>query len=307
MSDTRPQGQPDEAMVDLLIKQVTEGLSPAEQRALDVMDSEVASAYRRDLERAAAAVTLAGSLGGEPLPAALSARIAQQAAEHFAAAEHSAQPSNVADLSEVRTAAAEKARVQPSLTPSPAPAPTRATRFGGYGWLAAAACLVLAIFGWERSPPAVPPVAVTPAPVIVPPPAQPAPPSATEERAALLAKTDTLKIPLGATKDPAAAGVTGDVVWDPATQRGFLHFAGLAPNDPAIHQYQIWIFDAGRDKRYPVDGGVFDVPANAGEVVIPIRASLMVRKPAAFAVTVEKPGGVVVSGREHVVALGATG
>jgi hypothetical protein len=48
------------------------------------------------------------------------------------------------------------------------------------------------------------------------------------------------------------------------------------------------------------------VPANAVEVVIPIRASLMVRKPAAFAVTLEKPGGVVVSGREHVVALGAT-
>ena len=305
MSDTRPQGQPDEAMVDLLIKQVTEGLSPAEQRALDVMDSELASAYLRDLERAAAAVTLAGSFGGEPLPAALSARIAQQAADHFAAAERSARPSNVADLSEVRAAATEKARDRQ------APAPGRANRFD-YGWLAAAACLVLAIFGWQRSPPPPPPLppvaAVQPAPVTVPPPAEkPAPPTAAEERAALLAKTDSLKIPLGATKDPAAAGVTGDVVWDPATQRGFLHFAGLAPNDPAVHQYQIWIFDAGRDKRYPVDGGVFDVPANAGEVVIPIRASLMVRKPAAFAVTLEKPGGVVVSGREHVVALGATG
>jgi hypothetical protein len=269
-------------MVDLLVKQVTEGLSPAEQRALDVMDSELASAYLRDLERAAAAVTLAGSTGGEPLPGALSARIAQQAAEHFATAERSARPNTSA-------------------------APTRAVRFGGYGWLAAAACLVLAIFGWERSPPPLAPVAVVePRPVVVAPPAQPAAPTAAEERAALLAKTDSLKIPLGATKDPAAAGVTGDVVWDPATQRGFLHFAGLAPNDPAVHQYQIWIFDAGRDKRYPVDGGVFDVPANAGEVVIPIRASLMVRKPAAFAVTVEKPGGVVVSGREHVVALGAT-
>ena len=310
MSDA-PQDQPDEAMVDLLIKQVTEGLSPAEQRALDVMDSELASAYLRDLERAAAAVTLAGSTGGEPLPAALSVRIAQQAAEHFAAAEHIASPgnvasNNVADLTAARTAAAEKARVQPSVAPSPAP--TRAVRFGGYGWLAAAACLVLAIFGWERSPAPLPPVAVVaPPPVALPPPAQPAPPTAAEERAALLAKTDSLKIPLGATKDPAAAGVTGDVVWDPVTQRGFLHFAGLAPNDPAVHQYQIWIFDAGRDKRYPVDGGVFDVPANASEVVIPIRASLMVRKPAAFAVTVEKPGGVVVSGREHVVALGQTG
>jgi Anti-sigma-K factor rskA len=300
MSDTRPQGQPDEAMVDLLVKQVTEGLSPAEQRALDVMDSELASAYLRDLERAAAAVTLAGSSGAEPLPAALSARIAQQAAEHFASA------GNVADLGTARAAAAEKAQVHQSLAPSPAPA--RASRYGGYGWLAAAACLVLAIFGWERSPPPLPTIAVVaPAPVIVPPPAQPVPPTAAEERAALLAKTDSLKIPLGATKDPAAAGVTGDVVWDPVTQRGFLHFTGLSANDPAVHQYQIWIFDAGRDKRYPVDGGVFDVPANAGEVIIPIRAALMVRKPAAFAVTLEKPGGAVVSGREHVVALGSTG
>jgi hypothetical protein len=294
MSDTRPQGQPDEAMVDLAIKQVTEGLSPAEQRALE-MDSELASAYLRDLERAAAAVTLAGSAGGEPLPAALSTRIAQQAAEHFA------RPGNVADLGEARTAAAENAR------PLQAPAPGRPNRFGGYGWLAAAACLVLAIFGWERSPPPLPPVAVAPPVPVTVPPARPAPPTAAEERAALLAKTDSLKIPLGATKDPAAAGVTGDVVWDPVAQRGFLHFAGLAPNDPAMHQYQIWIFDAGRDKRYPVDGGVFDVPANASEVVIPIRASLMVRKPAAFAVTLEKPGGVVVSGREHVVALGQAG
>ena len=95
------------------------------------------------------------------------------------------------------------------------------------------------------------------------------------------------------------------MVWDPVTQRGFMHFAGLCRNDPAAHQYQLWIFDGARDKRYPVDGGVFDVPANTKEIVIPIRAALMVLKPAAFAVTVEKPGGAVVSGREHVVVLGA--
>src|ERR1700722_17134232 len=189
MSDTRPQGQPDEAMVDLLIKQVTEGLSPADQRPLAEMDSELATAQSREPERAAAGVPVAGSTGGEPLPAALSARIAQQAAELFAAAEHSALPSNVADLSEVRTAAAEKARVQPPVAPSPAPAPVRAVRFGGYGWLAAAAWLVVAIFGWGGSPPPLPPVAVVaPPPVAPPPPAQPAPPTAAEERAALLAK-----------------------------------------------------------------------------------------------------------------------
>lgn len=293
MSDTRPQGQPDEAMLDLLIKQVTEGLSPAEQRALDVLDSEVASTYARDLERAAAAVTLAGGGAQQPLPAALAERLARQAAEHFASADE------VVDSSTARSAAAAQM-----------PAPPRASRYGAYGWLAAAACLILAIFGWVRSPspptPIPPVVQAVPAPPVKPvePPAQPTP---AEERAALLAKSDSLKIPLAATKDPAAAGVTGDVVWDPATQRGFVHFKGLAANDPAVHQYQIWIFDAARDKRYPVDGGVFDVPANTSEVVIPIRAELMVHKPAAFAVTVEKPGGVVVSGREHVVALGAVG
>jgi Anti-sigma-K factor rskA len=321
MSNTRPPGQPDEAMVDLLVKQVTEGLSPAEQRALDVLDSEVASAYSRDLERAAAALTLAGSSTEQPLPTALAERLALQASEHFASRDTAADSrrvadprtgggsakvsdsSKVTDLEEARSAAADNARAQ--LSPAP-----RTHRTGAYGWLAAAACLVLAIFGWLRSPaPPVVPVAevVTTPPVIAPLPEKPAPPTAAEERTALLANPDSLKITLGATKDPAAASVSGDVVWDPATQRGFLHFAGLAANDPAVHQYQIWIFDAARDKRYPVDAGVFDVPANAAEVVIPIRATLMVHKPAAFAVTVEKPGGVVVSGLEHVVALGKTG
>jgi hypothetical protein len=293
MSDTRPQGQPDEAMVDLLIKQVTEGLSPAEQRALDVLDTEVASAYRRDLERAAAAVTLAGS-DQKPMPEALAARLAQQAAQHFSSS------AQAADLGAAR--AAGEARIDQPHTPQRA-----ANRFGALGWLAAAACLVLAVIGWERSPAPPAPVAATPPPAAVLPAEVPPPPTPAEERAALLAKSDSLKVSLGATKDPAAAGVTGDVVWDPLTQRGFLHFAGLQANDPAVHQYQIWIFDAGRDKRYPVDGGVFDVPANTSEVVIPIRAALIVRKPAAFAVTVEKPGGAVVSGREHVVALGTTG
>src|ERR1700674_601298 len=308
MSDARPQDQPDEAMVDLLIKQVTEGLSPAEQRALDVLDSEAASAYSRDLERAAAAVMLAGSSTQQPLPAALAERVAQQAAAHFTL------PSKIGDLGAARAAAVDAARTSSSSSSSAPSASSarpvpRANRYGAYGWLAAAACLVLAIFAWQRSPspPVVPVAQQTPPPVIAPPAEKPVPPTPAEERVALLAKSDSLKIPLAATKDPAAAGVTGDVVWDPVTQRGFLHFTGLAANDPAVHQYQIWIFDAGRDKRYPVDGGVFDVPANTAEVVVPIRAELMVRKPAAFAVTVEKPGGVVVSGREHVVALGAAG
>ncbi len=97
--------------------------------------------------------------------------------------------------------------------------------------------------------------------------------------------------------------VQGDVVWDEATQTGYMRFSGLPANDPTRSQYQLWIFDGTRDDRFPVDGGVFDVPAGVTEVVVPIRATLPVRKAALFAVTVEAPGGVMVSSRERIVAL----
>jgi hypothetical protein len=300
MSETSPQDQPDEAMVDLLIKQVTEGLSPAEQRALDVLDSAVASAYLRDFERAAAAIALSAGAHAEPLPAKLVQRLAHQAEDHFAAAD-----AGGGAVAPAAASARAPARFPAAGAPA-AGAPARAaSRSGLYGWFAAAACLIVALFAWNRpTPPA--PVAATP-PSVLPPPVKPAVPTPGEERAALLAKSESVKITFGATKDPASAGVSGDVVWDPVTQRGFLHFVGLAANDPALRQYQLWIFDGGRDQRYPVDGGVFDIPANATEAVIPIHAALPVLSAKAFAVTIEKPGGVVVSGREHVVVLGAAG
>lgn len=99
---------------------------------------------------------------------------------------------------------------------------------------------------------------------------------------------------------------TGDVVWDNERQQGFLRLQGFAPNDPHIVRYQLWIFDAGRDDRYPVDGGVFDVPAGRDVVVIPVKPAVRVSRPVAFAVTVERPGGAVVSTRDQVVAIAHT-
>jgi hypothetical protein len=78
MSETGPQDQPDDALVDLLIKQATEGLSPAEQRALDALDSPSASEYlrrnssgllprsvwRAPVPRARVAAGAAGAAGG---------------------------------------------------------------------------------------------------------------------------------------------------------------------------------------------------------------------------------------------------
>lgn len=98
------------------------------------------------------------------------------------------------------------------------------------------------------------------------------------------------------------AAPRGEVIWNNARQDGFMVIGGLAANDPKALQYQLWIFDAARDDRYPVDGGVFDMPASGGEVIVPIRAALDVSDPALFAVTVEPPGGVVVSARDVVLA-----
>ncbi len=91
--------------------------------------------------------------------------------------------------------------------------------------------------------------------------------------------------------------IGGDVVFCPQTQQGFMTIRGLVPNDPSVLQYQLWIFDAERDDRFPVDGGVFDVLTGDDETIVPIHAKLSVAKPVLFAVTVEPPGGVVVSER----------
>jgi anti-sigma-K factor RskA len=130
-------------------------------------------------------------------------------------------------------------------------------------------------------------------------------PPAPESRDAFMARvSDEIVVPWTPTEDPLGAGVTGDVVWSPTEQKGFMRFRGLSVNDPAANQYQLWIIDAARAGEDPVDGGVFDCDAN-GEVVVPIDAKLLVGKPAAFAVTLEKPGGVVVSKQEHLFLLAA--
>ncbi|MEM6458342.1 MAG: anti-sigma factor [Planctomycetota bacterium] len=98
-----------------------------------------------------------------------------------------------------------------------------------------------------------------------------------------------------AVREPGYEQVTGRVAWSDAAQAGYLVFEGLPVNDPAETQYQLWIVDPQRDEL-PVDGGVFDVAehlAADGRAYVPIDAKLPVASPAAFAVTVEKPGGVV--------------
>lgn len=134
---------------------------------------------------------------------------------------------------------------------------------------------------------------------------------AEKRRERLLAEDpDAIVVAWGAGEDPSVTGLPagmthGDVVWSQSRQQGYMRFRGLAANDPAVEQYQLWIFDAGRDAAYPVDGGVFDVAASDadGEVCVPIDPRLPIGEPTLFAITVEKPGGVVVSKRERLPLL----
>ncbi len=128
-------------------------------------------------------------------------------------------------------------------------------------------------------------------------------PSTVESMQTLIAQANDLqRIAWSATEDPLSNGASGEVLWSDERQEGFMVFQGLEPNDPTQAQYQLWMFDSSRAdwEKTPVDGGVFDV-SSGGSVVIPIRAKLPVQDVALFAITLEEPGGVVVSKREHLL------
>lgn len=100
-------------------------------------------------------------------------------------------------------------------------------------------------------------------------------------------------------------GMSGKVTWSDDKQEGYMTLTKLLTNDPQAKQYQLWIVDPERDDK-PVDGGVFDIPAGEDTVIVPIRSALAVNEPKAFVITLEQPGGVVVSKQETVVALAGT-
>jgi len=103
---------------------------------------------------------------------------------------------------------------------------------------------------------------------------------------------DRLELPWAGMGDARYQDTVGEVSWSDTLQQGVMRLRGLPVNDPSQAQYQLWIVDPDRDSN-PVDGGVFDVVE--GENLIAINAKLKVANPKAFAITLEQPGGVVVS------------
>ncbi|MEL7059240.1 MAG: anti-sigma factor [Acidobacteriota bacterium] len=296
-----------ERVRDLQASRATVGLDLRDRGELDLLLERHPELDDSGFELAAAAVELMALQAIEPLPVGLRARLERSGREAAAGQPVEPSPWPRAVPSEVATPA-EAADVEMATSPAdhesdaepspPAPEPpsvfeaaaSHPSRPQTLPWILLAAALAAATIGWLRP---------TAQPEVVPTAKRP---TLVESRTLLASQPGSLSLDWTATEDLAAIGLEGDVVWHPERQAGFLTFSGLAANDPALEQYQLWIFDATRPQEHPIDGGVFDVSAD-GVAVIPIRTQLEVREPTLFAVTVEAPGGVVVSGRERIVAL----
>ena len=96
--------------------------------------------------------------------------------------------------------------------------------------------------------------------------------------------------------------ISGDVVWSDLRQAGYMRIRGLPVTDQNKETYQLWIYDKIQDKKTPINGGTFFTTVD-DEVVIPIDAKLKVAGPEMFVITIEKPGGVVVSKLDKIAAI----
>lgn len=264
-----------ELLFDLLTKKAIYGLDETEQKQLDQLDPGNAESEFLSLEMTAAAISLVDFSDVEPMPEHLFAKIAASG-EKAVGGDTPWPPVYKSDEDEGR----------------------KSNWFGWLGWGAAvAACIALAVnvYLTNFNPP---PVAQNPVPVETPKVKTPG-----EMREDLLRTTAGLikaNWTVGNVKE--LKDISGDVVWSDAKQQGYMRFKGLPANDKGKETYQLWIFDKTQDKATPIDGGTFDVAEN-GEVIIPIDAKLKALEPGMFAITVEKPGGVVVSKREKIAAL----
>lgn len=271
----------EEVRIDLLIKQAVYGLTEAEQKQLDDLEIHDRQTSDETFAQTAAAIALVGVDQKEDMPRVLRSKILADAYEVFDAR---AQPKT-----EVSVSGSESVVY--------APPAVRRPFWDWLGWaVAAAACVVLAINIWfTRSRPE-PQVGFT-----TPTPEKRLGPEQMREQL-IASAPDLMRVSVGA-GNMRDMQPSGDVVWSNAKQTGYLRLTGLPKNDPGKQTYQLWIVAENQDPKTPVDGGMFDVNSD-GEVVIPIDPKVKALNPKAFAVTIEKPGGVVVSTQEKVAALG---
>lgn len=274
-----------ERLLDLLTDRVLFGLTSEQESELKKLEEKYPDVKDDEsFDLTAGAINLTKVETIEPMPEDLRAKILAGADEFFDKRE---KPANVINfhpkLREVAPAAVGKTENASNVVDFP----SKNSAWQWLGWaVAAAACIALAVNLWysrSQIPPQSPTIA--------------------ERREQLLKENpDIIKADWSEADPKQNQGITGDVVWSNSKQQGFVRLRGIPKNDLNKETYQLWIFDANQDDKTPIDGGVFNV-GETGEVIIPIDAKIKVEKPQMFAVTAEKPGGVVVSKREKLMTI----
>ena len=278
-----------EILFDLLTKQATYGLDAAENGQLEELSANANFRIDESFDLAAAAIGLA-DLEIEPMPVHLNSKILALADNYFAADEPVA-----VSLRE----SAESAEME-GMQPTFGFEPKRSSWSTWLGWaIAGAACIALAFNVYTTRFQGPTDVVKGPTPTVTP-----EKPDVRKQFDEMMAASNMVKAQWGAlpTATDDLKGVSGEIVWSDEKQAGFMRFRGLPVNDKSKEQYQLWIFENAKLEEHPKDGGVFDVSAD-GEVIVPIDAKLAAKDPKVFAITVEKPGGVVVSDRKKIAAL----
>lgn len=269
-------------IMNLLADRATQGLSQEEWVELNELLEKHPQWDNPYFDLTAAAVSLTDLEIDEPLPDELRRKIMANAFQYV----NAEQPAGKGESSALRQeqAAPEPASRQPGAL---VVFPQKTNLRQMLGWYVAAACLILALAGWwprltQRTEPV----------------------NLLALREQLLAESnDLIKTDWQPANPQSGQPLSGDVVWSNAKQQGFMRFRGMPTIDPQVGAYQLWIFDANQDERFPIDGGVFAVDQKTGEVIVRINAKLKVAQPTLFAITIEKPGGVVVSKRDPIVAV----
>lgn len=278
-----------EILFDLLTKQATYGLDATEQKQLNQLSASNDFSIDESFELAAAAISLSEITINEPMPAHLYSKILANSYNFLGDASASVE----AAWPPPEPATADD--IQPTFAFEP-----KRSSWSWLGWaVASVACFALAVNVYTTRFEKQVNVVTGPTPV-----ASPDKPNPAKQYEEILASANVIKASFGpAPKAPAElARVGGDVVWSDAKQAGYMKLRGLPKNDKGVSTYQLWVFDETQDAKTPIDGGTFDVNAD-GEIIIPINAKLTAKNPKLFAITIEKPGGVVVSDRKKMAAL----
>jgi len=273
----------EEIRTDLLIKQAVYGLTEAEQQQLDDLEIQNRNAPDESFAQTAAAIALLSVDQKDTMPEELRSKILADAYELFDAKE---KPKNVGDTLEPERAVYD----QPAM---------RRPFWDWLGWAVAATAVI--VLGINLYTTGLRPNELAKAPTPTPSPEQVVKPEQMREQL-IASAPDMMRVSVGA-GNMKNMHPSGDIVWSDAKQTGYLRLTGLPKNDPDKQTYQLWIVAENQDPKTPVDGGIFDVNSD-GEVIIPITPKVKALNPKAFAITIEKPGGVVVSKQEKIAAVG---